>query len=290
MDEINKPKISKIKRFWRSLSPATQVPFSFIGIFIVIIIFFSVYTIVPAGHVKVIDFWGNVYDNELNPGIHLKNPLANVVKFDTRIQEYTMSYIKQEGKVSGDDSINTLTKEGLNVGLDITVWYHLDGDFASDIYKSIGRDYEVKIIRPQIRTAIREIVAKYEAKDIYSGKREIIAVEIEDNLKKAVTAKGIIIEKVLLRNVKLPLSLEDAIQSKLAAEQEAEKMEFVLLKEMQEKDRKRIEAEGIKQAQEIIAQSLTENYLHWYWLQKLNENPNVVYVATEAGLPLFREV
>ncbi len=150
-------------------------------IFIGLIVLFNAFTIIPAGNTGVLHFFGKVNPNELQSGFHFKNPLANVTVMSIRTEEYTMSVVR-EGKAAKDDSISALTKEGLSVGLDITVLYHLDPQKASDVYKDIGIDYQGKIIRPQVRTAIRDVIATYQAKDIYSEKREEVTNKITDKL------------------------------------------------------------------------------------------------------------
>ena len=150
---------------------------------IIVILLGTMITIVEAGHVGVYDLFGEVSEDEYQPGLHLKHPLANIIQMSTRTEEYTMSYTKGEGAKSESDIISALTKEGLTVDLDITVWYKLDPEAASDVYKTLGVGYVGVIVRPQIRTAIRDVVVRYEAKDIYGDKRQIAALEIFDEMK-----------------------------------------------------------------------------------------------------------
>jgi len=168
----------------------------------------------------------------------------------------------------------------------------LQEEKASDIYKDVGLSYDEKIIRPTIRTSIRDIIAQYEAKDIYSEKREEAAQRIQESLKDALESRGVIVEKVLLRNVALPANLANAIQEKLQAEQEAEKYDFILAREKKEKERKIIEAEGQRDSQQIINQSLTQNYLYYLYIKDLKDRQGTIYVPTNpsTGMPLFREL
>jgi regulator of protease activity HflC (stomatin/prohibitin superfamily) len=159
-----------------------------------------------------------------------------------RTEQYTMSIATNEGQRFGDDSIEALTKEGLKVYLDITVLYRLIEDQASDVYRELGVLYEEKVLRPEVRSAIREVIALYEAKDIYSDKREEAVSKIESMLAENLAPRGITMESVLMRNVKLPPMLTQAIENKLTAEQEAQRYDFVLQKEEKEAERKRIEA------------------------------------------------
>ncbi len=267
----------------------------FLTIILVILgiwLFFASIVIVDAGETGVYSLFGRVKDSELRSGFHLVIPLARVTKMSIRTEEYTMSIAQGEGKKYNADAISALTKEGLSVDLDITVLYHLEEEKASDIYKNVGLTYEEKIIRPTIRTAIRDIIAQYEAKDIYSEKREEAAKKILGNLKQVLDARGLIAEEVLLRNVALPARLTTSIQEKLQAEQEAEKYDFILEKEKKEKERKIIEAEGQRDAQKIINQSLSTNYLYYLYISNLRDREGTVYVPTSpgTGMPLFRDI
>jgi len=244
-----------------------------IAIVVLLLIFgTSLFAIVPAGHVSVADTFGQVEEREFQPGFHLKLPITAFVPMSIQTQE-----LKEDAKVP--------SQEGLIVGLDTSILYKLQPDKADAVYRTLGIKYPEVVIVPQLRAAIREVTAKYEAKALYTTGREIIAQDIFVMLEPKLKERGIILENVLLRGLVIPDKVTTAIEFKLKAEQEAEQMEFVLQKEELEAERKEVEARGIEKAQSIIAESLTEPYLQWYWLQKLNENPNVVYVATEAGLP-----
>lgn len=268
-----------------------------IGITIAVVVlllwlFFASIVIVDAGETGVYSLFGKVKDEELRSGFHLVIPLAKVTKMTIRTEEYTMSIVQGEGKKKGADAITALTKEGLSLELDMTVLYRLNEDKASDVYKNVGLTYEEKVIRPSIRTSIRDIIAQYEAKDIYSEKRQEAAMKILEILKVDLGERGIIVEEVLLRNVALPANLANAIQEKLQAEQEAEKYDFILAREVKEKERKIIEAEGQQESQRIINQSLTTNYLYYLYMNELKEREGTIYVPTNpsTGMPLFREL
>lgn len=219
---------------------------------VLLVVFFSFissfFVVVQAGETGVASLFGRVRDQELSSGFHLKNPLVKVTKMNVRTKDYTMSVLPNEGNKTGDDSISALTKEGLSVDLDITVLYHLIENKASDIYKNIGMKYDEVLIRPEIRSAIREVIAEYEAKDIYSEKRKEATQKIVDRLKSKLDERGILIEEVLLRHVELPADLAKSIQAKLTAEQENERYNFLLEKEKKEAERKRLEAEGQRDA------------------------------------------
>lgn len=245
---------------------------------------------VDAGHVGIHDLWGNVDDTEMQPGLQLKHPFASVTKMSVKTQEYTMTYTHGEGAKKGSDVITALTQEGLTVGFDITVWHKLNPSEASDVYQTIGINYVDVIVRPQVRTVIRDVVARYEAKQLYSEDRETVALEIAKSLEPELATRGIILERVLLRNIHLPEQLTTSIEAKLVAEQDAERMQFVLQKEEQEAQRKVIEARGIKNSTTIVQEGLSRSpeYLTYLWLQKLENHESVVYVVEGSlGIPTF---
>lgn len=246
--------------------------------------------IIPAGMTGVYHLFGKVSENEVSSGIHLVNPFAKITKMSIRTEEYTMSISQGEGQRYGDDSITALTKEGLKVALDMTVLYHLIEKDASDVFKNLGLEYEEKLIRPQIRTVIREIIATYDAKDIYSEKRQEAQQKILSRLQEEITPRGIEIESVLVRNVALPDKLENSIQEKLTAEQEAQRYDFLLEKEAKEAERKRVEAAGQRDAQQIINESLTDRYLNYLYINELKDRQGTIYVPTSpnTGVPVFK--
>jgi len=245
-----------------------------IGIVVVVVLLFLIFnpiTLIPAGHVGVKVLFGKVQPNIITEGLHIVNPLLSIHKMSIRTQEYTMSVADREGRVRGDDSIAGLTKEGLSVLLDLTVWYRLMPTEAPNLYQTVGPRYETVILRPAVRTTLRSVMALYEAKDIYSEKRAEATLRLSTMMNEELKGRGIEIEKVLVRNVTLPPQLTKAIEDKLAAEQQAQKMVFVLQKEQQEAKRKTIEAGGIAGAQRVIANSLTTAYLQWYYVNTMKD-------------------
>lgn len=264
--------------FLQSLKKGSLAPIvisTLVGLVIGIV--FSAIRIVPAGYVGVVDFFGHVYPGALSSGINLVNPLAKVINLSIRTQE-------------DKETMEVPSKEGLNVALDLSVLYKLDPAKAVEVYKTIGPGYQEVILIPQYRAAARGVTVSHEAKALYTSERELLTQGIDDSLKNLIANRGVIIERVLLRAITLPTVVSGAIEQKLKAEQDAEKMKFILQKEQLEAERKRVEAGGIRDAQEIINQSLTAQYLQYLWINTLNQNPNVIYVATEANMPLFRSV
>jgi len=256
---------------------------------IVVMFFMMSITIVPAGHVGVHDLFGDVSKDEFQPGLRFKNPFAHIEMMSVKTQEYTMTYTRGEGAKHGSDVISALTKEGLTVNLDMTVLYRMRPDMANEVYKTIGPDYVNVIVRPQIRTAIRDVIALYEAKQIYSEDRQKVALEIFDEMEPVLSERGIVLEKVLLRHVQLPDELTSAIEQKLTAEQNIEKKAFEVQEAKEEANRKREEAQGIADANTIISNSLTNNYLRWYWINGLQEQESIYYVPVgNDGLPIMK--
>lgn len=244
--------------------------------------------IVPAGITGVYHLFGQVKDQPISSGIHLVIPLAKVEMMSIRTEQYTMSVVSSEGQKFGDDSIDALTKEGLKVNLDITAFYHLQENKAPEVFKTIGLNYDEKIVRPEVRGAIRDVIALYDAKDIYSEKRQEATDKIEERLKNSLNVRGIELELVILRNVSLPPLLTQAIEAKLTADQEAQKYDFILQKETKEAERKRIEAAGQRDSQQIISQSLTNQYLQYLYIQNLKDRQGTIYVPYD--LPLFKGI
>jgi regulator of protease activity HflC (stomatin/prohibitin superfamily) len=201
-----------------------------------------------------------------------------------------MSIAPNEGIKIGDDSIYALSKEGLSVSLDITVLYRLSQEKAPMLFKEIGQNYSEVIVRPEIRSAIREVVANYDVKEIYSAKRAEANQKLTDLLKSKVEPRGIMIEEVLLRNVQLPKNLADSIELKLQSEQEAQRYDFILEQETKEAERKRIEAAGQRDSQKIISEGLTPSYLQYLYITSLRDRQGTIYVPTNPsnGLPTFK--
>lgn len=242
----------------------------------------SFFRVVPPGHAGVPVLLGRV-QNQLSSGLNVVVPIVNVVLMDVRTNAYTMSSIREEGLVKGDDAIEALAADGLTVELDVTVWYRLDVTQASWVYQNIGPDYSIKIVRPSIRTALRDAASRFTASELYSsGGRAVYTTAVDSLLDEAFTGRGIVRERVLLRRVKLPGIVMSAIEEKLAEEQRAEAMQFTLQKERSEAERKEIEAAGIAAANRTIAGSLTSSYLTWYYveaLKKVADSDNSTFVV-----------
>jgi len=245
---------------------------SYIGIGLSIL--YSSLVQVGPGEVGVPILFGNVQDNVLRSGLNFVNPLVTVEKLDVKTQAYTMSGVQDEGVVKGDDAIITLSMDGLTLKLDVTVWYRLSEADAPNLLRTIGIEYVEKIVRPATRTALRDVSVMFSATDIYSTKRDDFITEITKKLEKSFEGRGIILERVLLRNVELPQKVKEAIDEKISAEQRAQQMVYTLQKEKQEAERKRVEAEGIATAQKIISNTISPQYLQWKYIETLKELVN----------------
>ena len=230
-----------------------------IGIAVAVV--FSAIVQVGPGEVGVQVLFGSVQEGVLHSGLNFVNPLITVEKMDVKTQSYTMTSSKEEGQVKGDDAISTLSSDGLTLKLDVTILYRLSDSDAPQVFRTIGIDYVEKIVRPAIRTALRDVSTEYAATDIYSTKRDDFIKDVSKNLESSFNGRGIVLERVLLRNVELPEKVRSAIDEKIASEQKAQQMVYVLQKERQEAERKKVEAQGISDYNRIVSQSITDQVL-----------------------------
>ncbi len=198
--------------------------------------------------------------------------------YPLRRQEYTMSSQPGEGQKKKDDSLWSPTREGLQVGVDLTVWYRIRPDALVAVHRKLGPTFEEKVIRPAIRSIVRLVISSHTVKEIYSGARLDLQQEIHRRLKDLLERDGFVVEEVILRDVHFPPDFARAIEEKQIAQQEAERMKYVLEKERLEKERKKIEAEGTAQAIEIVSRALKKNprYIQYLYVDKLSDKVKVV--------------
>jgi regulator of protease activity HflC (stomatin/prohibitin superfamily) len=236
--------------------------------------------VVPVGHALVIF-------NTVTRGFRLGRqgvtfivPLVSATQdYDLRRLEYTMSGVSGEGRKSDiDDSLWSPTKEGLQVGIDLTVWHHVDPDRLISIHQKIGPDYEEKIIRPAIRSVIRLVISEYPVMDVYSEKRAEIQDEINRKTKTLIEKDGFVVDEVVLRDVRFTPEFTKAIEAKQIAQQSAEQMKYTLEKEQKEAERKVIEAQGRANAIEVINKALAQNpnYIKYLYVDKLSDKIQVI--------------
>ncbi len=222
---------------------------------------------IDAGQIGVKSMFGKVQNDVLTSGLSFVNPLVDVSKIDIKTQNYTMSGVHDEGDKSGDDAIRALTADGLEVIMDLTVLYRVMAKDAPAILKETGLDFKDKIVRPITRTKIRDNAVYYTAVDLYSKKRDEFQVRIFKTIEADFKSRGLVLEQLLVRNISLPAMVKTSIEEKIKAEQEAQKMEFVLQKEKQEAERKRVEAQGIADYQRIMSSGLTDKQLQYEQIQ-----------------------
>jgi regulator of protease activity HflC (stomatin/prohibitin superfamily) len=235
---------------------------------------------VRTGHVGVVSVFGRVTGRTLSEGIHVVNPVALVTELSVKTQE-----VKEHASVP--------SKEGLIMGVEASLLYHLDSGRAAEVFQQIGPNYAEVLLQPTFRSAMRAITAANTAASLYSDARENIAKQILDDVARQVAPRGVIVENVLLRDLQLPDTLKHAIEAKQQAQQEAQRMEFVLQREKQEAERKRVEAAGIKDFQDIVTQGISEKLLEWKGIEatmELVKSPNskvIVVGNSKNGLPLI---
>lgn len=251
-----------------------------VAAFLMVILLLNSVTRVGTGHVGVLTLFGRVTGETLSEGIHLINPLKT--NNEMSIQTQTIK-----------ESASVPSSEGLMMALDTSLIYHLSPDRAAHVFQTIGADYEDKVVENNLRSAIREATASHTANALYTGEREAVATEIQKKITDELSPRGIVVESILLRDVQLPATLKASIEAKQQAEQEALAMNFRLQKETQEAQRKRIEAAGVRDFQQIVAQGITPSLLEWKGIEAtetLAKSPNtkvVVVGNSKNGLPLI---
>jgi prohibitin 1 len=248
--------------------------------FVLVILLFACVTKVGTGHVGVLTLFGRVTGEMLPEGIHLINPFKT--NNELSIQTQTIK-----------ESANVPSSEGLMMNLDTSLIYQLNPDKAAEVFQKTGSNYETVVIEPMLRAAIREATASHTANALYTGEREMVAKQVQDQLVAQLVPRGIVVENVLLRDIQLPATLKASIESKQQAEQEALAMNFRLQKETQEAQRKRIEAAGIRDFQQIVAQGISPQLLEWKGIEATESlaksgNAKVVVIGNNKnGLPLI---
>jgi prohibitin 1 len=261
-------------------APQTRRVLLIVGAVVLVFLVTRCVTVIRAGNVGVVDLFGRVSDTTLKAGIQFVNPLARVVQMSIQTQELK-------------EAMDVPSKEGMTMGIEVSVLYHLDPEKAADVYRSVGPEFVRVILEPQFRSITRGVTASYEAKALYTSEREALAQMISAELKKVVEARGIVIESTPMRRLTLPAKITSAIEDKLSADQESQRMTFILTKEKQEAERKRIEAQGIADFQRIVTDGISDKLLQWKGIeatQELAKSPNakvVVIGNSKNGLPLI---
>jgi len=260
------------------------------GIIVVLIgISISCIVQVEPGQVGVQKLFGKVNNNILESGLNVINPLVQVVMFDVRTENYTMSGVQDEGSKQGDDAIRVLTADGLEVVIDLTVLYKVVPAEAPRILKEVGTDYRNVLVRPICRTKIRDNAVYYDAVALYSTKRDEFQAKIFTTIEANFKDRGLLLEQLLVRNITLPASVKASIESKINAEQDAQKMTFVLQKERQEAERKRVEAQGIADYQKILSTGLSDRLLQYEMIKAITVSPNakLIFMTNGKNIPIL---
>ncbi|MFV5702785.1 prohibitin family protein [Flavobacterium sp. XS2P12] len=264
-----------------------------IGVLVITLgLFSSMFKQIDAGKVGVQSLYGSVQPDVLESGLHLINPLLDVTDFDIQTQNYTMSAVHGEGAQAGDDAIRVLSNDGLEVVIDLTVLFRVSPESAPKIFKQIGVDYSDKIVRPVTRTRIRDNAVYYDAVALYSTKRNEFQQRIFKTIEADFKTRGLVLEQLLIRNINLPTSVKTTIESKINAEQDAQKMTFVLQKEKQEAERKRVEAQGIADYQRIISTGLSDKQLQYEQIKAQKElaaspNTKIIFMNGRGNTPVI---
>src|SRR6201993_3398136 len=254
-----------------------------LGILVVLlIVLMASTTSIPTGNVGVLTLFGRVTGETLAEGIHLVNPLKSVQKLSIQTQ-------------SVKESANVPSNEGLILALDTSLLFRLDKSKAAFVYQTVGENYAEKIVEPTLRAAIRASTSAHSANALYTNARELVQQQIQDELTTQLAPRGVVVENVLLRDVQLPAMLKGSIEAKQQAEQDALRMSFILQKEKQEAERKRIEAQGIADFQKIVATGISPQLLEWKGIEATEKlasssNAKIVIVGNaKNGLPLVLE-
>src|SRR5437899_3838099 len=247
---------------------------------VLIILLMASTTSIPTGNVGVLTLFGRVTGETLPEGIHLINPLKSVQKLSVQTQ-------------SLKESANVPSNEGLILALDTSLLFRLDKSKASYVYQTMGEPYVEKVVEPTLRAAIRAATSAHSANALYTNARELVQAQIQDELTKELAPRGVIVENVLLRDVQLPAMLKGSIEAKQQAEQDALRRSFILQKEKQVAERKRIEAQGIADFQKIVATGISAQLLKWKGIEATEKlatsaNSKVVIVGnSKTGLPII---
>lgn len=246
---------------------------------------------IDAGQIGVKSLFGKIDNEILTSGLNIINPLVDVKTVDVKTLNYTMSGVHDEGDKEGDDAIRVLTADGLEVVIDLTVLYRVTSSEAPRLIRETGLDYRDKIVRPLTRTKIRDNAVYFTAIDLYSTKRDLFQGRIFKSIDVDFKKRGLVLEQLLVRNITLPQNVKTSIEEKIKAEQDAQKMEFVLQKEKQEAERKRVEAQGIADYQKIISAGLGDKQLQYEQIQVMKalvtSNNSKVIVLGKGNTPVI---
>jgi prohibitin 2 len=255
------------------------------GVLVVLFLLFRPYVIVPAGHRAVVfSLSTGVLEKQLGEGFHFLLPVVyKPIHYDVRTRTYSMSRVRWEGEVQGDDSLTALTADGQTVSVDISVRFRPDAENVWRLHKEVGTDYVNKILRPEIRSQTRVVISQFPATEVYAAERQVVEDRIENRLRESVKRTHLKIDEVLLRDIRFSAAFGTSIENKQIAQQNAQRMEYVLEKAQKEKEQRIIEAEGEAQAIELKGRAVAQNarVIQYEYVRKIA--PNVGTIITEGS-------
>jgi regulator of protease activity HflC (stomatin/prohibitin superfamily) len=250
------------------------------GVLLLLFLVSRPFVIVPAGaRAIVFSLTSGVWEKQLDEGFHFLLPLVHrPFVYDVRTQTYSMSRVHWEGEVRGDDSLSVLTADGQTVGVDISVRFRPDPENVWRLHKEVGTDYVNKILRPEIRSQTRVAISEFPVTEVYSAERQVIEDRIESRLRESVGRTYLMIDEVLLRDIQFSAAFAKSIEDKQIAEQNAQRMEYVLERTEKEREQKIIEAEGEAQAIELKGRAVAENatVIQYDYVRKIAPNVGTI--------------
>jgi len=250
----------------------------FWALIILIALTMSSCVVVRQGEVAMKRRAGKLVGDPITERTKLYNPLVSM-------------YLKVPVRTTNlEVNLDIPSKEGLNIGCETSILYRIEQERVPDILRRVGTDYEIDLISPVFRSALADVSAQFMAKDMHTGQRAVIEGEVRKLMMETLEERGFVIEEVLMKRIILPRALSAAIEEKLSAEQESQRMKFVLDRERQEADRQRIEAEGVRDAQKILSEGLTPEVLRFEAIQAfkdLSKSPNAKVIITNGQTPLM---
>jgi len=223
---------------------------------------------------------GTVTDQYYNEGFHLLAPWNRMYVYNVRTQEEK-------------ETMEALSKNGLTIQMEMSVRYRPEQQALGKLHQTIGLDYRNIVVMPEVRSSARNVIGRYDPEELYSTKRDVIQEEIFTDVQTRLATKNIFLDAILIRGIELPVNIKEAIEKKLRQEQESKEYEFRIQKEEKEAQRKRIEATGIKDFQDIVSDGISDKLLRWKGIEATLElskstNAKVVIIGQgDDGLPLI---
>lgn len=268
-----------------SFDPGKIRPYIFIGVAVVIILIvvsniFVILQPTERGVVFKKYTTGLDVDNIKGEGLNIIAPWNDVIIF--RIEEQQI-----------EETMDVLSKDGLSISIDVSLRFRPKPEEIGYLYRAFRNSYIESLIRPELRSAVRKIIGQYTPEELYATKRQEIETRIEQSTREILDNNFVELKALLFRSIKLPKTIKESIEQKLAAEQEAQKYDFLIEKEKKEAERRRIDAEGKATANRILSASITDNILREKGISATEElakssNSKIVVIGGgDDGLPLI---